>query len=92
MANESGHAPQGHKITIKIDKESVHTSEDQLTGSGIRQLVSPPISPERDLWLVNPGPADDDRISDDQAVPLKNGMHFFTAPTTINPGLYAHQG
>ena len=85
-AAEKAPNPKPEKFTIKIDKESFHVEQAALTGLELRALSVPPIGPERDLFLVQPGPADDDLIADDRSVELKNGMHFFTAPSTINPG------
>jgi hypothetical protein len=76
----------GKQISVKIDKETFHVSVDHMTGAELRQLPNPPIGVERDLFLVQPGPAEDERIADGQTVQLKTGMHFFTAPSTINPG------
>lgn len=87
---ESGEHEHGEKrITIKIDKETFRVDVEQMTGAELRQLPDPPIGTDRDLFLIKPGPAEDERIADDQTVALKNGMHFFTAPSTINPGVNA---
>ena len=75
-----------HPIVIHIDQQRYDAPKSPMTGAEIRVLAQPPIGPDRDLWLVVPGPADDERIADNQAVELKNGMHFYSAPTTINPG------
>lgn len=75
-------------VVIFIDGEQYRPTNDDLTGSQIRQLVNPAIGPDRDLWLDVPG-ASDEKIENDQVVELKNGMHFFTAPAQINPGLDA---
>ena len=84
--------PAPKKITIKIDKETFHVNESSMTGHELRALEEPPIGPERDLFLVVPGPTDDPKIGDDEVVELKNGMHFFTAPSTITPGVDAPAG
>lgn len=57
-----------------------------MTGAELRKLAEPDIGPDRDLWQQVPGPADDLLINDDQEVKLENGMHFYSAPKTINPG------
>jgi hypothetical protein len=72
-------------IPIKIGKEPVKAPREEMTGSELRALVNPPIPATLDLWLEVPG-GDDDRIEDGEIVRLKPGMHFFTAPSTINPG------
>jgi Multiubiquitin len=80
------------KITIKIDKETFHVDRSSMTGHELRALENPPIGPERDLFLVVPGPSEDRKIADEEVVELKSGMHFFTAPTTITPGVDAPAG
>jgi hypothetical protein len=77
-----------HQVTIHIDKETFHVEQGSMTGAELRRLPTPPIGPERDLFLVVPG-GDDVRIEDDHVVELRNGMHFFTAPSTITPGVDA---
>jgi hypothetical protein len=77
------------KTRIKIDKESFTVEATSLTGRELRNLPNPPIGPERDLYLAVPGPGEDRRIGDDEAIELKDGMHFFTAPATITPGQHA---
>lgn len=80
-------APKDSKtVHIKVDKESFDVDSETLTGAEIRQLPSPPIGTDRDLYLSVPGPQNDRPITDDEVVGLKNGMHFYTAPSTINPG------
>jgi hypothetical protein len=51
----------------------------------LRALPDPDIGPEFDLWLEIPG-GEDRRIESGEEVKLKEGMHFFTAPSVINPG------
>jgi Multiubiquitin len=84
-----GHEGGHHKFTIKIDKETFHVEATAMTGQELRELPSPPIGPDRDLFLVVPGPAEDILVGSDQSIELKDGMHFFTAPSTINPGVDA---
>jgi hypothetical protein len=80
---------KGHdKVTIHIDKDTFQVEQKSMTGAELRGLPAPPIGPERDLFQVVPG-ADDVPIADDQSVELKDGMHFFTAPSTITPGVDA---
>jgi hypothetical protein len=86
-ADEAG---QGHdRVTIHIDKDMFQVDQKVMTGTELRALPTPPIGPDRDLFEVVPGPADDLLIGDEQPVDLKDGMHFFTAPSTINPGVDA---
>jgi len=73
-------------IIIHINHTKYDAPKTPMTGAELRALPSPAIGPEHDLYLVVPGPGDDNRIDAAEAVELKNGMHFYTAPTTINPG------
>lgn len=73
------------KYTIHIDKKKYSVEVDELTGAQLRALPEPDISANYELLLEVPG-GEDDPISDGQAVALKNGMHFFSAPRNITPG------
>lgn len=87
MANV--HESREKRVQIKVDRSPFTVNSGSLTGTAIRSLPSPPIGPERDLYLEVPGPGDDQLISDGESVELRNGMHFFTTPSTINPGGHA---
>lgn len=73
-------------IPIKIDGKPYKAPKTPMTGAELRALAQPPIGADRDLWREVPGPADDIRINDTDSVDLEPGMHFYSAPTTINPG------
>lgn len=88
-ADTEAPATGSNQITIKIDKATFRVDSPSMTGQQLRELEEPPIGPDRDLFLVVPGPADDLKVEADQAVELKNGTHFFTAPSTITPGVDA---
>jgi hypothetical protein len=89
----AGEGGKGHdKITIHIDHDTFHVEKKSMTGSELRGLPTPSIGPDRDLFEVVPGPGDDKLIGNDDLVELKDGMHFFTAPATINPGVDAPTG
>lgn len=75
-------------IPIQIDHRPYQAPRTPMTGAELKAFAQPPIGPDYDLWLVVPGPADDDKIDDTHAVDLKPGMHFYSAPKTINPGDY----
>jgi hypothetical protein len=79
---DSHHEPPIHII---IDKKEYTAPQPVMTGSELRALAKPPIGPDRDLFLVVPG-KDDEKIGNSQPVPLKSGMHFYSAPAHINPG------
>ncbi len=73
-------------ITIHIDHKRYTAPKTPMTGSELRVLADPDIGADRDLFRVVPGPGDDELVGDSDQVALKNGMHFYSAPTTINPG------
>jgi multiubiquitin len=73
------------KITIHIDRKPFKVDAPSLTGAQIRALPEPDIGSDYDLWLEVPG-GEDERIEIDQVVRLKDGMHFFSAHSHINPG------
>ncbi|HJZ90603.1 MAG TPA: multiubiquitin domain-containing protein [Gemmataceae bacterium] len=77
---------RGHEIPIRIDHKPYKAPKPVMTGAELRVLATPPISQEYDLWLENPGPEDDIKVGDDMPVKLKEGMHFYISPKTINPG------
>lgn len=77
----------GHRdaVTIHIDKKEFKLSESAMTGAQLRALPTPPIGPDRDLYEEVPG-EEDILIESATVVTLRDGMHFFTAPHSINPG------
>jgi len=78
--------PPGHnRVNIQIDRQHYQVEAEQLTGEGLRALLTPPIPASRDLFLVVPG-GDDLPVGLNDVIELKNGMRFFTAPAQINPG------
>lgn len=72
-------------IPIILDRKQYKVPPGTITGSQLRMLPTPPIGPDFDVWEEVPG-GDDIKIGDNQAVPIKPGMHFYSAPRTINPG------
>ncbi len=86
MSNDKGNKPDPHRPTvIHIDKKKYDAPEPVMTGSELRQLADPDIGGNRTLWREVPG-GEDDPVEDDEKVELRNGMHFYSAPKTINPG------
>lgn len=77
--------PEQH-IPIQIDQKPYKATKNPMTGAELRALPTPAIGADRHLWQVVPGPADDIRINDADSVALEPGMHFYSAPTSINPG------
>jgi len=76
------HGPEFH---IQIDREHFTVQQRTLTGAQLRQLPTPPIGPDRDLFEVVPGQPDR-KIENNQPVEMHDGLRFFTAPAQINPG------
>jgi Multiubiquitin len=73
------------EIPIHIDKTQYKVPAGSMTGSELRALPDPDLSSDYDLFEVVPG-GDDRLIADGDAVELKAGMHFFSAPRNITPG------
>jgi hypothetical protein len=70
---------------IQIDRVHYTVHQDKMTGSELRLVPKAPIGPDRDLFEVIPGHKDR-KIEDTEVVEIHNGLRFFTAPATINPG------
>ena len=76
---------QSHSVFhIKIDKTDldIPASESPILGSKLRKLGNVPDG--FDLWLKKPG--DDELIEPTTEVPLKEGMHFYSAKSVFTPG------
>ena len=73
-------------FTIQIDRVQYELSENRLTGADLRNLPTTPIPPERDLFEINPGHPDR-KVENDDRILIRDGLRFFTAPNTINPGI-----
>lgn len=76
---------EGRAFAIKIDRAEYLVHERKRTGLQLRDLPTPPIGPERDLFEVVPG-GSDRKIENDMEVKMRDGLRFFTAPAQINPG------
>lgn len=73
------------KVPILIDGARYIAPHHEMTGAQLRALTTPPIGPDRDLWLDVDGGLD--RIIEDGAVvELHPQARFFTVPRVINPG------
>ncbi len=77
------HEPQN--IPIILDQKQYKVPPGTITGGELRALPTPPIPAKLDIWQEVPG-GDDVKISDNDSVAIKPGMHFYSAPGTINPG------
>jgi hypothetical protein len=86
MTNHEAQQDKQGKISIIIDKKQVFAPTETMTGAELRALATPPIAANRDLYLEVPGQAEDRLVGDSETIQLKNGMHFYSAPTKVNPG------
>lgn len=77
---------QDTHIPIQIDHKPYKASKALMTGAELRVLADPAIGSERDFFQEVPGPGDDIKIANETVVELKPGMHFYSAPATIDPG------
>ena len=75
----------GVLFNIQIDRAHFQVTLERMTGTQLRNLPTPPVGPELDLFEVVPG-GSDRKIADDQVVEIRNGLRFFTAPGHVNPG------
>jgi hypothetical protein len=78
-------APKPHEFHIQIDRVHYTVTKSQMTGTELRQLPTPPIGADRDLFEVIPGQPDK-KIENNAVVQIRDGQRFFTAPASINPG------
>ena len=77
--------PEHKPFLITIDRTQYEWPEEKINGAQLRGLPPTPIPPERDLFQIIPGHPDG-KIKDDDTVEVHDGLRFFTAPGTINPG------
>ena len=90
MADDQKQAPNSEhphppRFEIQIDRTHYTVTLQHMTGAQLRQVPTPPIGPDRDLFEVVPG-GSDRKIADDEIVEIRSGLRFFTAPAQINPG------
>ena len=57
------HAP---KFKFKVDNKEFEQAEPDITGAQIKALVNAPAA--YGVWLVVPGPADDEEVGDAETV------------------------
>jgi len=71
-------------VVIHIDKTK-YESPSPTTGQALYQLGH--VLSGYDLFLEIPGPGDDTLVPNgSEQFHLKNGMHFYTAKQSLNPG------
>ena len=94
-AHTSGDGPQPVEppamLHIRVDREDIDVPpaelhDGELTGKEIRELATPPIGADRDLFEIVPG-GSDRKIEDGDTVAIRDHIRFFSPPRNINPGL-----
>ena len=83
--NDKAEPKKKDDVTIHIDKKK-YTSPDPTTGMALYLLGA--VKADHELFRELPGQGDDEPIANDATpVDLKNGDHFYSAQTTLNPGI-----
>jgi hypothetical protein len=72
-------------IVIVIDNKKYRAPAAVLTGGELRKLADPDIGAGFDLWQEIPG-GEDNLVEGTERIKLRNGMSFYSANSTINPG------
>jgi hypothetical protein len=72
------------KTSIIIDKKQYFAPKPQMTGAELKALAG--IVGDYILYKKVPGQGDDVKIKDDTLVQLKDGDHFYSVQSTLNPG------
>lgn len=71
---------------IHIDRKPYEVEAHELTGEQLRNLPTPPISADFDLWREETGDVEDKLVKPAEVVRLIEDMHFYSAPSKIKPG------
>lgn len=74
------------EITIYIDRSAFRVARHAVTGRLLRELATPAISSEYELYHVSQGGEPDLLVHDEEVVELEDGTHFFSAPKMIMAG------
>ena len=72
--------PDRKGFRIRIDRVDYTVTEEKLSGEQLREVPSPPIPKDRDLYLVVPG-HDDRKIKEDDTVRCATGCASSRRPT-----------
>ena len=77
-------------LHVRVDRQDIEVlpsdlHDGALTGRQIRELASPPIGADRDVFEIVPG-GSDTKITDEDTVTIRDHLRFFSAPRNINPG------
>lgn len=77
------------EVTIYIDRSAFRVPRRAMTGRALRELATPTISSDYELFHVLPG-SDDLLVREDEVVEIEDGTQFFSAPRMIMAGLPRH--
>ena len=77
-------------LRIRVDRQDIEVwledlGNGTLTGQQIRELATPPIGADRDIFEIVSG-GSDKKIEDGEIVVIRDHVRFFSAPRNINPG------
>ena len=80
----NGEIKENAEVTIIIDKKE-RKSPNPTSGAALYKLGD--VATGYDLWKEVPGRGDDELIPNNgTVVHLKDGEHFYTAQSSLNPG------
>lgn len=77
------------ELEITIDRRVFRIRNRPLSSAELRQIPTPPVNPDFDLFQEVSGPAADVLVGPDQVVDFESGTSFFTAPRSITAGALA---
>lgn len=84
--NESSNPNAEKKIELRINGQVFVTTRRPLSGFELRQLPTPPLRGDFDLYQVAPGGGADIVVADEQLIDFDSGTDFFSTPRTILAG------
>ena len=82
---DGGEFHPNEKLNIVIDNKKYRAPAPVLTGDELRKLADPDIGAGFDLWQEIPG-GEDNLVEAHERIKLRDGMSFYSANSTINPG------
>lgn len=74
------------EIEIRIDRHAFRVPARPMSGAVLRQLPTPPLGADQDLFQTVSGAGADLLIDEGQVVDFENGTTFFSAPQKISAG------
>ena len=80
----SAEATPNEVIDIHIDRKPYQARSHRMNGGQLRRLAG--LGTDVLLYKEEFGDVEDVEISDDDAIELKAGEHFYSTPRTVTPG------